>query len=83
MNTEIEELKELVRHQSKVIEDTNHVVHKLRRNIWWSRVGSLLWWAAALGIGGAAYYYYFAPYAEQLRMLYGNVSDAFQNFRPQ
>ena len=82
MDPEIEELKELVRHQSTIIQDTNRVVHKLWRNIWWGRVYTLLWWAVVLGIGGTVYLYYLAPYVESLREFYGSVQGVFENFRP-
>ena len=81
MDPEIEELKELARAQSRIAEDTNSIVHKLHRGVWWGRIWTLLWWAAVLGIGGATYYYYLAPYVDQIQALYGNARGIFENFR--
>ena len=81
MDTDIDELKEIVRAQGKVAADTNRIVHKLHRNVLWGRIWTLLWWAAVLGIGGAAYYYYLAPYIDQIQAIYGNARGILDNFR--
>jgi len=70
MDLETEELKELVERTLKLSEDTNHVVHKLRRNQVWHTLIGLLWWLGVVGLLGAAYYYYLAPYIEQVLRLY-------------
>ena len=82
MDTDIEELKEMVRTSNKLAEDTNRVVHNMRNAARWSRVFSFVWWAVVLGASGYAYYYFLWPYLGQLMQLYGNAQNIFQNFRP-
>lgn len=86
---DIRELKELVQKQALLNADTNRVVHKLHRALWWGRLWSLVWWGAILVLSSAAYYYYLQPYLEQVLKLYagaqgfeGQFSDFFKNFRP-
>lgn len=71
----MDELKELVKKQAVLNADTNRMVHKLHRQVWWGRVWSIVWWAGILILSSAAYYYYLQPYVEQLVGLYGNAQD--------
>ena len=71
-----------------VVEDTNHIVHKMRRSARWSLIFSILWWLSIIGLTGALYYYYLAPYIEGIKEIYGNaqgwedqVAEFFRNFR--
>ncbi len=84
MDQEIEELKELVRQNTKVVEDTNRAVHGMRRSARWSMVFRVLWWVIILGIT-AATYAYFAPYLQSVLDLYSSIGsgDFFKNFTPQ
>ena len=82
MDNEIEELKELVRQNTKVSEDTNKVVRSMRHSMRFSRVLRLLWWAALIGISSAAYLIYFQPYVAQIMQFYGNAQGILENFRP-
>ena len=82
MDQEINELKELVRHNTKIAEDTNKIVHSMRRSMRLGRTLRLLWWAALIGISSAAYLIYFQPYVAQLQQLYGNAQNVLENFRP-
>ena len=82
MDQEIEELKELVRQNTKIAEDTNKLVHSMRRSMRFTRLLRLLWWAAIIGISSAAYLIYFQPYVTQIMQLYGNAQGILENFRP-
>jgi len=75
MDTEIEELKEELEEQRKIVEDTNRVVHKMRRAGRWAFLFRVMWWAFFLGVSGAAYYYYLQPYISQLESAYGGMQD--------
>ena len=75
MASEIDELKELARRNMAVTEDTNRMVHKMRRSQWWGRVFQFLWWAGIIVISGAAYYYYLQPYMAQLLTLYQKMQQ--------
>ena len=89
MDSETDDLKELVKRQGKQIEDTNRVVHKMLRAQRWERVFRIVWWLAVAGVLGYVYYYYLLPYLEQILALYGDAQgfgeqfkDFFTNFRP-
>lgn len=73
MDPELEEIKRMLQKNVALAEDTNHIVHKLRRNIWWGRLWTIVWWVAILAVSGAAYYVYLQPYVDQLSQAYGNV----------
>ena len=83
MDPEIEELKELVRHNTKLVEDTNKVVHGMRRSQRMRTFLSLVWWFFIIGASSFAYYYLLGPYMGQLMQLYGNAQSVLQNFHPQ
>jgi len=72
MDTEIDELKQEVEELKSLTQDTNRVVHKLRRNIWWGRLWTIIWWAVILGLTGASYLY-LQPYIQKATAAYGNV----------
>jgi len=79
MDTEIEELKVELEKQRKVAEDTNRVVHSMRRSARFKTFFSIVWWLLVLSASGAAYYYYVQPYVDQVLHAYGS----FQNFEQQ
>lgn len=82
MDQEIEELKELVRHNIKLTEETSKVVYSMRRSMRFTRLLRLLWWALLIGISSAAYLIYFQPYVTQLMQSYGSALNILENFRP-
>ena len=81
MEQEVEELKELVRRNIKVSEETNRIVHSLRRAERWHTGMRVVWWLLILGFFAASYAY-FAPYITQIMELYRSIgsSEVFQNF---
>jgi type II secretory pathway component PulM len=78
MDTEIEELKELVRRNIKVTEDTNRVVHGMRRAAWWATILRWAWWLIIFGVSGVAYYLYVQPYVERVQQAYTQVEHGAQ-----
>lgn len=70
---DIKELKELVQRNVALAEDTNRIVHKLRRNVWWGRLWSIVWWGTIIIASGAAYYLYAQPYVEQAMGVYNSA----------
>jgi hypothetical protein len=87
MTDDIEELKELVEKNTKLAEDTNRTVHKMRRSALWGRFFQLAWWIAIIAVSGAAYYIYLQPYVGQIEALYEQfktsgqqVQDFLQSF---
>jgi len=78
MNEDIEEIKELTKKALALAEDTNRMVHKMRRSALWGRFLQLAWWFAIIVISGAAYYIYLQPYVARLEQLYGQVEGTNQ-----
>lgn len=90
MDPQIEELKELVRQNIALSAETNHVVHKLRRGMWWGRLGTVIFWAVLIVAPVAAYYYYFQsyiqPYTQKIEQLYTQYQQGnqqVQNYQSQ
>ena len=82
VDPEIKELKELVRNQTALIEDTNRIVHKMRSAARWSLTIQLIWWFSIVGLSSALYFVYLAPYMEQIMGLYTGAQNILENFRP-
>lgn len=80
MDEDIDELRELVRKNIAVTEDTNKLVHRMHRSALWGRFFQIVWWLAVLAASGAAYYYYLQPYVQQLENLYGQVEKSGQQY---
>jgi len=67
---ELEQLKELVRQNIKLSQDTNKLVHQMRRN---SRLKSLFWFLIfCLSIGSSIYTYFYIiePRINQIKTVY-------------
>jgi polyferredoxin len=81
VDPQIEELKELVRRNITLSEETNKMVRSIRNASWWSMMFKVLWWLLILGVL-AVTYSYFAPYINQILELYGTIlnSDFLSNF---
>jgi hypothetical protein len=66
----LDELRAEVEELRQVSEDTNRVVHKMRRGIWWGRIWNLAMWIVFFGISGAAYLYYVQPLVTKAQQYY-------------
>lgn len=75
MDQEVEELKELVRQNIAISEDTNRQVHKVRRAARMGQFMQIVWWLIILGASGWAYYYY-QPYINQITGLYAQFQSS-------
>jgi hypothetical protein len=82
MDNEIKELKELVRNQTALIEETNEMVRKMRSASRWSFIFTLIWWLSVIGVTGALYFVFVGPYVEQLMEVWQNAQQILSNFRP-
>ncbi len=69
----LEEVKELVKKDLAMTQDTNRIVHKMQRAARWGRFFQIVWWVAILAVSGAAYYYYLQPYVDKLQGAYANL----------
>src|SRR5579859_5135657 len=78
VDPELKELKELVRRNIALSEDTNRAVHRMRRSVVWGRLFQLVWWVAIFALSGYAYYYYLQPYVVKLEQLYEQVQKGGQ-----
>jgi len=75
MDDEIEALRQEVDELKKVTVDTNKVVHKMRRGIWWGRLWTIGLWLFFFAVSGAAYYYYAEPYVKQAESYYMSLQQ--------
>jgi len=73
---EIEELKEIVKRQGQVIEETNRMLHSMRRGQRLRTLWSVVWWAAIIAVSAGAYYYYLQPYITTLEQYYANFQHS-------
>jgi hypothetical protein len=55
--------------------DTNRVVHKMRRGLWYGRIFQVVWWVAVLVASGYAYYSYAQPYVDKIIKIYAQVQQ--------
>jgi hypothetical protein len=67
---DIQELRQEVEELREVSEDTNRVVHKMRRAVWWGRLWTIAMWVLFFGASGAAYYYYLQPWVTKVEQYY-------------
>lgn len=74
MEDEIRALRAEVKQLLALTQDTNHMVHKMRRAAIWGRVFQFVWWGAIIIVSGAAYLYYLQPYINKVIQLYEQVS---------
>jgi predicted PurR-regulated permease PerM len=75
MDPQIEELKELVRQNIALTQDTNRMVHKIRRS---EITKSIVWFVIILVSVVAptiALYYYAAPYVGQIQSMYDQIQS--------
>ena len=74
--------RELLEKNLAIAEDTNRMVHKLRRGAWWGRIFTLVFWVVLIVAPVAAYYYYFQsyiqPYAQKVEQLYTQYQQGSQ-----
>jgi hypothetical protein len=63
-----------VRQNTAMVQDTNRMVHKLRRGAAWGRFLQILWWLLIIVASGIAYYYY-QPYLLKIEQLYSNLQS--------
>jgi hypothetical protein len=89
VDEEIDELKELVRHNTKVAEETNRIVHGMQRSARWGVFFRIFWWLTIFGISSALYFYYVQPYVAEIERLYGGakgwseqISNFFEQYSP-
>jgi len=75
VDADVEELKDLLKRDIAISEDTNHMVHSMRRSARWGVFLKIVWWVAILFASGAAYVLYVQPYVEQLQQVYGQVQE--------
>jgi uncharacterized membrane protein len=79
---EMDELKELVRHNIKVAEDTNRLLHSMRRSQRMRTLLGFLWWIIILGVSGYTYYYFLAPYIGEFSQVYNQAQQTLKSFHP-
>ena len=76
---DIQELRDMVKKNLALAEETNEIVRGMRRSARWGRFFTLAWWVIIIAVSGAAYYVYVQPYVTDIEKAYGNT----QNFEQQ
>ncbi len=76
---EIEELKQIVKRQGEVIDETNRMMHSMRRGQRLRLLWSVLWWGAILTVSAGTYYYYLQPYVVRLEQAYAGFQTQEHN----
>jgi type II secretory pathway component PulM len=75
---DIDELKQIVKRQGAVIEETNKMIRGMRSAQRWHTFVRLLWWAAILGLSAVSYYYYVQPYLTSILNAYQQAQHGVQ-----
>ena len=73
MDPQIEQLKELVRQNIALTQETHDMVRSIRRSGYTNMVFKVLWWVVIFGGSWVAYYLYVQPYVDQLLQLYTHM----------
>jgi predicted PurR-regulated permease PerM len=75
MDQQIDELKELVRQNILLTQDTNKIVHKMRRGAAWGRVMTLVMWFVFFVLPIVVSYYYFQPQITKIEQIYTQLQQ--------
>jgi predicted MFS family arabinose efflux permease len=67
---------------SRLVEENNKILRKMRRAALWGRLTHILYWAVIVG-ASIGTFYYIQPYVEQLQGAYENASALLQNIGKQ
>jgi hypothetical protein len=81
MDLDNEELRELVKKNLELTQETNRIVRGMRRSARWGRFFSFVWWLLIIAVSAASYYYYVQPYVETIEKAYGNTQNFQQQFQ--
>ncbi len=66
------EIKELLRRNIKLSEDSNALLHKMHRGAVWSSIMRAIYWLIIIG-SGVISYYYLQPYITKVLVLYNDL----------
>lgn len=64
------EERQLLIQTSRLVEENNKLLRKMRRAALWGRITHMLYWVIIIGISVGAYLY-IQPYVEKLQGIYG------------
>ena len=80
MDPQIEELKQLVRENTVLTQETHKMVKAMHRASVWGRILKFVWIGliVAASVGALVY---LGPYLQQLQALYGEIQNALQEAR--
>jgi hypothetical protein len=73
--SEIDDLRAEVRRLRETTQDTNKVVHGMRRSQRWHTIFQIVWWLSIVGITGALYLYWVQPYVAGVIGAYDNAKS--------
>jgi hypothetical protein len=67
---QVAELKELVRRNIALTQETHQMVHAMRRSARWASILHWGWWLIVLATSGYFYFSYVQPYVERVQSAY-------------
>ena len=75
LSQEHDEMKELMKQNSKLIAENNKLLRKIHRNGVWSFWTRIAWYAVMIGMPFALYFYILEPYFAAFGSSYENFID--------
>jgi len=75
VDSQVEELKELLRQNIALAQDTNRTLHKMRRGAIWGRLMTLTMWLIFFVLPLVFSYYYFQPQITKIEQLYSQLQQ--------
>lgn len=75
MDADIDELRDLVKKNMELTQETHKMVRGMRNSARWGRFFTIVWWIVVVAVSGAAYYYYLAPYVQKAEQIYSQVAQ--------
>ncbi len=75
---QVSELKELVRRNIALTQETNEIVHGMRRSARWASILHWGWWLFVLLVSGYTYFTYVQPYVDRIEDAYVQVQTGAQ-----
>lgn len=73
------EEKEMLKKTLELAQENNHILHSLKRSMFWGRVSRIVYWVIIIGVAIGAYYY-ITPYIDNAINAYGSVKGNIQGF---
>jgi hypothetical protein len=77
MDMEIEDLKDLVKKNFELTQETHRMVRRMQSAARWGRFFSIVWWLIIIAVSGVSYYY-LQPYLQKAQEAYAQLGASGQ-----